>query len=119
MSKPIQTSQVSLRRLHIKINGTGATPVASGVDQYLIESVVDNGVGHYTINLNGKAKARNNNALDVIAINPIGAFAIFQVVATTSSSVTVKFADAAAVALDVDFAIEIQANDNRFLTSFC
>ncbi len=66
---------------------------------------------YHTIALTGKAKAKNSNPLDVIAIVPIGADASFHVVATTDSSVTIL------LSADVDFGIEIQANDNRFLVN--
>jgi len=112
MAKPINTSQVKLRRLHIKVDGSAATPVASGVDKFLIESIDKLGAGNHKINLTGKAKARNANVLDVISIVPIGADASFHVVATTDDSVTIL------LSADVDFGIEIQANDNRFLTNF-
>lgn len=109
MSKPIQSSQIKLRRLHVKIDGSAVTPVASGVDQYLIDSVSKLGAGNHVITLTSRAKARNANVLDVISIVPIGADASFHIVATTSSSVTIL------LSADVDFGIEIQANDNRFL----
>jgi len=116
--KPIETSQVKLRRIHVKVDGTIATPVASGVDQYLVGSVVDNGVGDYTIVLTDKSKPKYANNLDVISIVPIGAFALFNVVAVTPSSVRIAFFDETGAAQDTAFGVEIQANDNRFLTSF-
>ena len=118
MSRSLYTSQVKLRRIHVKVDGESAAPVADGVDKYLVDSVVDNGTGDYTINLTGKAKARNANDLDVISIVPIGVIAIPQVYAVTDESVSVKFFDEDGVAVDADFGIEIQANDNRFLTGY-
>lgn len=119
MANAIKTSQVRLRRIHVKVNGTAATPVASGVDKFLVASIDDLGVGNYKINLTGKAFARNNNPLDVIGFTAIGDVALFQVDATDRSSITISAFEADGVTpKDVDFGVEFQANDFKNLVGY-
>lgn len=85
------------------ISGTAGTPADSGDDQYFVDSIVDNGVGSWTINF--KEAARRD--LHVIGLVPVTAGAILSISAIDESSVTIASEDAAAAALDADFYITV------------
>jgi len=47
--RSIKSAQVGLREINLQVNGSLATPTATGFDQFGVSSVIDNGVGNYTI----------------------------------------------------------------------
>ena len=113
----IKTAQPMLREISIDVNGTGATPAASGSDMYLFNSITDNGVGDYTLNLSKRYMSLAGKNIRVKSIVPIGDFAHFYVNAVTTTTVNVKFFAAdGTTAKDCDFSILLELNDAKFLT---
>lgn len=45
----IRTAQIGMRVLNFKVNGFGGAPSIDGFDEFQIDSVIDLGVGNYTI----------------------------------------------------------------------
>lgn len=93
--------------MQISVNGSATTPVASGPDAVFISSVVDNGTGSYTINFKESAKT----APFVSGLVVVGSKAVGEVVAVTTSSITVSFVDMDDAAADADFNIQWQYSD--------
>lgn len=85
------------------VSGTAATPAASGQDAMFVDSVVDNGVGDWTITLKDKS------LLDLV-VKSLVSFtpgAILNVDAVDEESITVLCEDAAGAPLDADFAVAL------------
>jgi hypothetical protein len=97
--------QVGQIEINISVNGTAATPVASGPDAAFVESVVDNGTGDYTITLKEPAKMN----LHVSALVLATADSTIIPFAVTKSTIQVKAKSVAAspAAKDVDFNVKI------------
>jgi len=99
--RSMKCRQVGSVIMSVSISGTAATPAASGTDAMFIDSVVDNGVGDYTISVKEAAK-QNLEPVGIVSLTP---GAILSVSAVTSDSITIASEDAAAAALDADFII--------------
>lgn len=105
MRKSAQTAkrcrQIELYEIFISVDGTAATPAASGIDAKAIDSVQDLGTGNYKINF--KDKSPQN--VVVGGIVNLTAARVGRVTAVDQSSATVQFTDLAGVAADADFSI--------------
>lgn len=102
--------QIGQIALHISVNGTAGTPVASGPDAAFVQSIVDNGTGDYTITL--KESAKSNLVVSSIALAT--ADATVSVYAVTTSTVRIiarSVTGAAPIDKDVDFTVTIQYFD--------
>ena len=102
--RPSKCRQIGQISLNISVDGTAGTPVASGPDASIVESIVDNGTGDYTINLKEPSKMNLHVASIVCATaDSIIPFAV------GLQSIQVKARSVAAVpaAKDVDFSIQI------------
>lgn len=99
--------QIGQIELNLSVDGASVTPAASGPDSAIVLSVTDVGVGIYTITLKESAKI----ALHVSSLVSLTDAKILKVHAVTVNSVTVKAFDAAGVAADADFNIQIKYAD--------
>ena len=95
-------------QMQISVDGTSATPAASGPDSKFIESITDGGAGLYTITLKEAAKI----APFVTGLVSLTDQAIGRVTAVTTSTIVVQFDDpATGNAKDADFNIQFQFMD--------
>lgn len=112
--RSIGTAQASLRELNFVIDGTSGTPAASGLDKMLISSVVDNGVGSYTINFlkpfNIKQAEGPHPQITCITPQRVPA-----VVAVAYNSITIDVTDLAGAAADADIIVKVTGSDHRFV----
>lgn len=95
--------QVGQIEINLSIDGVATTPVASGPDVAIVESITDGGTGIYTINFKEPAK-RN---LHVAAITAITDRTVFHVAAVTTSSVTIHSRNDGGTATDAQFNLQI------------
>lgn len=101
-----------MRELQIIVDGTAGTPSASGHDRLQISSVVDNGVGDYTVILKRPFNAKNkSNAMAFV--QTITADRLAHVVAVDHDRVTINCTDLAGVAADADIMVLIKGSDAR------
>jgi hypothetical protein len=108
LTRSLKCRQVGQVQMNISVNGTAATPVASGPDAAFIQSIVDGGAGLYTINLKEAAKI----APFVSGLVSLTDQAIGRVSAVTTSSITIQFDDpATGNAKDADFNIQFQFSE--------
>jgi hypothetical protein len=109
LKRNIQCRQVGQVQLNLSINGTAATPVASGPDAAFVASVEDLGTGNYKINFKEVSKI----APFCSGLVSLTADATIQVVASTVDSITVlaKSVASSPAAKDVDFNIQLQWAD--------
>lgn len=106
--RSLKCRQVGQVQLNISVNGTGATPIASGPDASFISSITDGGAGLYTIILKESGKL----APFVSGLVSLTDLANGRVVATTVSSITVQFDNSTTgAAVDADFNIQFQVMD--------
>ena len=108
--RSIKSVQPSLREMSLQINGTLATPTATGFDQYGVSSVVDSTNGLLTIIF----KRPFERACQVKGIVPITADTRHEVVAVDFDRVTVQCTDLAGVDAVGDYYITILGSDSRF-----
>jgi len=109
LKRNLQCRQVGQVQLNLSVNGTAATPVASGPDAAFVSSVQDLGTGNYKINFKEPAKiAPFCSGLVSLTVD-----ATIQVTASTVDSITVQARSIAATpaAKDVDFNIQLQWAD--------
>jgi len=101
IKRTLKSRQIGLVQTYHLISGAAATPADSGLDKFYVQSVVDNGVGDYTINFIEPAR------MDVVVAGLISltANAILSIQAVSSSSVSVLSKNAAGAALDANFAL--------------
>ena len=99
--------QVGQIELNISIDGTSATPIASGPDAAFLESVVKNSAGHYTITL--KEPAKQNLFVSAIVSMTADASSIALATGTpkVSFSIVSKSVAASPVAKDIDFSVKV------------
>lgn len=109
--QPSKVRQFNLTQLRFAINGVLATPVAGGMDSKFISTVVDNGVGDYTITL--KDSARRALVVDAIQCSTTGLYGL--VTAVTVNSFRVVFKTFAGVATDAAFTALIAYHDDSTL----
>ncbi len=99
LKRSLKSRQVGLVKTYHLISGTAATPADSGLDKAYISSVVDNGVGSWTLTV--IEPSRLNLVIDSIV--GVTAGATFNISAVSTSSVTVLAKNAAGAAFDADF----------------
>lgn len=106
LKRNLQCRQVGQIQLNLSVNGTAATPVASGPDAAFVASVTDLGTGNYKITFKEPAKI----APFCSGLILLTADASIIVTASTVDSITVqaKSVAAAPAAKDVDFNIQLQ-----------
>jgi len=113
LSRSIKSAQLKMRMIAVNVNGTAATPAASGFDKSQISSVVDNGTGDYTIIL--KYPFEKDNAANCQAmVQSLTADRVATVTAVDHDRVTVEVTDLAGAAADADLSIWILGQDFRF-----
>lgn len=111
IKRSIKSSQPKVRELSALIQGTLATPIASNMDASQL-SVVDNGVGDYTIMIN------NPFNLDVVVsgVAPVTSETIVQILSVAEDRVTVYcFEVDGTTPKDADFYISIKGTDSKIL----
>ena len=99
----LKSRQPGMVEICFSVNGTGATPAASGQDAAFVQSVVDNGTGDYTITL--KEKALQNLVLKGLVSST--ARAVLRASAVSTDSVTVTALRDDNTAMDADFSITL------------
>ena len=99
--------QIGQVQMHVAVNGTAVTPVASGPDAFFVSAVNDLGVGQYRVVVKEKSKI----ALFVSSIVAITPGVTAHVVATTTDSFTIQCLDTAGAPLDADIQIQWQHAD--------
>jgi hypothetical protein len=109
--RSIKTAQLKMRELNFSIDGTAATPSASGFDQYGISSVIDLGAGNYTIIFRDPFE----RACQLGGIGMLTAGIIMQVTAVAYDRITVLCTAAATgAATDADFHMCVKGSDSRY-----
>ena len=99
IKRTLKSRQVGLVKTYHLISGTAATPADSGLDKAFVSSVVDNGVGSWTITVIEPSR------LDLVvdSLIPVTSGRILRVSAVTKDSVTITAVNDAGVAADADF----------------
>ena len=112
LKRSLKSGQIGLRTLAFIVSGVPATPTVTGYDQYQIDSIVDNGVGHYTI-IFEKPFTR---ACQCLGIGMITTGTIGEIFAVDYDRITIKTWDAAtgAAATDANFYLNVVGSDNRY-----
>lgn len=107
--RSLKVRQIGQISMHISVNGTATTPVASGPDAAFVTSVQDIGTGNYKITLKDSAKMN----LHISSIVCLTADSTVIVTAVDKNSVTVQAKSVAAspAAKDIDLNIQIQFFD--------
>lgn len=95
--------QIGQIELNLSIDGVAATPVASGPDSNIVESITDGGTGIYTIIFKEHAKMN----LHVSSIVAITDRAVFHVAAVSKNSVTIHAKNDSNVAIDAQFNLQV------------
>jgi len=113
MSRSIKTSQIKMRKLHIVLDGTAATPVVSGFDAGQIKEVIDNGVGSYTIVLKRPFNKENKHKA-MAMVTAISQSVVPACTAVDFDRVTIDVEDTSGGAIDAQLMIEIIGCDHRF-----
>lgn len=108
--RSIGTAQLKMRELNFLIDGTQATPVATGFDRFQISSVIDLGAGNYTIVFASPFE----RACQLAGIVSLTAGVTAHVTATAYDRVTVQCLDTAGAALDADLSLCVKGTDSRF-----
>jgi hypothetical protein len=103
--RPLKCRQIGQIALNISVNGTAGTPVASGPDASIIDSIVDNGTGDYTINLKEPSKM-NLHVASIVCATADSTIIPFAV-GLQSIQVKARSVAASPAAKDVDFSIQI------------
>jgi len=107
--RSIKSAQLKMRELNFSISGTLVTPVASDFDRLQINSVIDLGVGNYTIIF----KRPFNRSCMLGGHGMKTADAALQVVAVAKDRITVQ-CTVAGVAADCDFSLCVKGSDARY-----
>lgn len=110
MGRPIKTEQISLRALFFVVDGTLATPAASGFDQYQISSVQDLAVGRYKINFLRPFE----RSCQLAGFGMLTADTSLVVEAIDSSSITINSIDMAGTNVDAKFSLHVIGSDARY-----
>ena len=106
IKRSIKTAQVNLREINLKVNGTAATPTATGLDEYGVKQVIDGGTGLLTIIF----KAPFLGEVAVKSISMITADADAHVVAVAYDRATIQARVAGANA-DADYYLCVLGSD--------
>lgn len=99
-----------MRELNFIIDGTSATPAASGFDRFQIKQVIDLGAGNYTIIF----KSPFERACQLGGVGMITPQRVLAVTAVAYDRITVAITDLAGAAADADFALCVKGSDARF-----
>lgn len=99
--RSMKSRQPGIVEVLVEVDGTIATPVASGQDALFVDSVQDLGTGLYKINL----KAKSLQKLFPKSLVSYTEGAILHVVAVDQESITVQAVDPAGADLDASFAV--------------
>lgn len=108
---PLKTRQFDVTFLFISVDGTAATPVASGPDAKFVKTVTDLGAGNYKIDLKDKAQRNLHTVGHEVFTDGL----YMRVTAVDQSSVTVLIKTFAGVATDGSFNICLAYHDNKTL----
>ena len=110
LKRSIKSKQLKSGLLCIDIDGTG-TPVASGPDGFSVASIVDLGVGNYTVILS------ENYEQDLHMVGAVcSTAAAVTVTAVAGDRVTILVVNSAGAPLDdAKISITLATFDNRFL----
>lgn len=111
--RSINTAQIKMRMLAFKIVAAGGTPVGSGFDRFgLIDPIIDNAVGDYTIFFKAPFE-RTCQCAGLVVITPD---CIGIVSAVAFDRITVKLFDATdgVTAKDGDFFLTVIGSDARY-----
>lgn len=111
--RSIKSAQVQMREIQCDVDGTSVTPVASGFDGLVIASVVDNGVGDYTIIFKKPFNVSNSN-LPKCFVQSLTADRIVSMSASAYDRVTILCTDLAGAPADADVSLLIKGCDHRF-----
>lgn len=101
-----------MRILEVEVDGNIVTPVATGFDRLQIKSVIDNGVGSYTIILKKPFKKVNANKAKAM-ITMLESNRAAYLSASDHDRVTVQVTDLAGVDAEGAFSILIMGTDSR------
>jgi hypothetical protein len=105
--RSLKVRQIGQIQMHIGLNGTAVTPVASGPDAAFVSAVEKLGTGQYKITLKDKAKSNVVVSSIVASTNA----RICKSHATDTESVTIYTFSDAGVAADADIMVQIQFFD--------
>lgn len=105
LKRGLQCRQVGQVALNVSINGTAATPVASGPDAFFVQSVEDLGTGNYRITFKEASKLNLHVAALVLATSD--STIIPTVVSTTAVTVQARSVAGTPAAKDVDFSMQV------------
>lgn len=108
--KAIKTKQIALRSLIVVVDGTLATPVATGFDQYGVSSVQDLAAGRYKINFNRPF----SRACEVAGFSMKTTDTTLVVEESDESSVTINTIDMAGANTDAKFVLFVVGSDSRY-----
>jgi hypothetical protein len=105
--RSLKVRQIGQIQMHVALNGTATTPVASGPDAAFVTSIDKLGTGQYKITLKDKAKSN----LLVSSVASATASRIAKVHAVDTESATIYTFNDAGVAADADIIVQIQFFD--------
>jgi hypothetical protein len=105
LKRPQQCRQVGQVVLNISVNGTAATPVASGPDAFFVQSITDIGTGNYRITL--KEASNINLHVAALVLGTSDSTIIPTIVSKSEVTVQARSVAASPAAKDVDFSIQI------------
>jgi hypothetical protein len=105
--RSLKVRQIGQIQMHVIINGTAGSPVASGPDASFVSAVDKLGTGQYKITLKDKAKA-NLLPSSIVSLSSSRTSRFF--VSDTESVTIYTFNDAGAAA-DADILVQIQFFD--------
>lgn len=116
--KAVISHQIKMREVNVNVDGSAATPAASGFDKSQIKEVIDNGVGSWTIVLKMPFNKDNANSPQA-QVQSLTADVVFHVSAVDYDRVTVQGRSVGTstvdpAAADGDFAVRILGCDHRF-----
>lgn len=103
IKRTLKSRQIGMAITNHLISGTAGTPADSGEDALYVDSITDNGVGSWTINM----KHASLRDLAVAGLASATSGAILHVSAVDESSITVGAVDPAGAAVDADFYITV------------
>ena len=111
-ARSLKSAQLGMREMNIKVVGASGTPSISGMDEFQISSVVDNGVGDYTIIFKKPFHLDREPAMK--GYGAITAQTHVEVSAIAYDRITVSVMDLAGAAKDADFYLCIIGTESRY-----
>jgi len=110
LRRSVKSNQLHMREIVIFLDQ--ATGDVSGPDQLLVDSVVDNGNGDYTINFDPKARATYGKDMFLKGFSSKTAGTVeVQVTAVGPASIRVLAKDVAGAGLDSDLVLTVGVHD--------